>query len=91
MPQPNQGPHISNLINNPYNQPGMNQLRPMNFNQQPQYEPPTNPQNVRPYQSTLPQSQSAPAEDLRASKRVRVSRACKWNFFKARLPLYYMI
>lgn len=79
MPLPTQAPHIANLVNNPYNPSGMNQLRPLNYNQQPTFEQSSPHQNVRPYQSTLPpQPQPQSAEDARASKRVRVSRACKW-------------
>ncbi|KAI9284636.1 fungal-specific transcription factor domain-containing protein [Umbelopsis sp. AD052] len=74
MPPPTQAPHIANLMNTPYNPSGMNQLRPMTYNQQPPFEQSSPPQNARPYQSTLPPPGSP--DDGRASKRVRVSRAC---------------
>ncbi|KAJ2956678.1 hypothetical protein NQZ79_g7498 [Umbelopsis isabellina] len=79
MPLPTQAPHISNLINNSYNQPGINQQRPspqVNYNQS-AFEQPSRQPNVLPYQQVMPTAATAgAAEDSRSSKRVRVSRAC---------------
>lgn len=50
--------------------------RPSTFDQQ----QPSRPQNSLPYQPAIPPTNTTASEDLRASKRVRVSRACKKEY-----------
>jgi hypothetical protein len=48
---------------------------------------PSRPQNGLPYQPAIPPTNTTASEDLRANKRVRVSRACTKKIY---LSLYFL-